>query len=70
MVFHDRGSPVDIEQGQMIDLKCEKLKKIDHFEFFSAIFELIREPVSVHKKVLKLSHPQDEIIDEKCEKLK
>ena len=31
------------QQGQIIDVKCEKSQQICHFEFFSAIFELIRE---------------------------
>ena len=30
-------------QGQIIDVKCEKSQKISHFEFFSAIIELVRE---------------------------
>ena len=30
-------------QGQIIDVKCEKSQQIGHFDFFSAIIELVLE---------------------------
>ena len=30
-------------QGQIIDVKCKKSQLIGHFEFFSAIIELVQE---------------------------
>ena len=30
-------------QGQIIVVKCEKSQKIGHFEFFSAVIEIVRE---------------------------
>ena len=44
-------------QGQIIDVKCEKSQEIGHFDFFSAIIQLV-----------KLSRPQGQIINLKCEK--
>ena len=54
-------------QGQIIDVKCETSQQIVHFEFFSAIIELvwdwsletcITNLERIPEKLFKLSRPQ------------
>ena len=42
-MIHDKLLMLSRQQGQIIDVKCEKTQKIGHFDFFSAIVELVQE---------------------------
>ena len=41
--IHEKPFMLSRPQGQIIDVKCKKSQSIGHFEFFSAIIELVRE---------------------------
>ena len=64
-------------QGQIIDVKCEKSQKIDHFFFLRPLLNLsenwslvtcITNLKRIREKLFKLSCPQGQIIDVKGEK--
>ena len=41
--IHEKLFKLSRPQGQIIDVKCKKSQKIGHFNFFSAIIELVQE---------------------------
>ena len=41
--IHEKLFKLSRPQGQIIDVKCGKSQKNGHFEFFSAIIELVQE---------------------------
>ena len=42
-MIHEKLFKLSRPQGQIIDVKCEKSQQIGHFEFFSAIIELVQK---------------------------
>ena len=42
-MIHEKRFKLSRPQGQIIDVKCEKSQEIVHFDFFSAIIEVVQE---------------------------